>query len=156
MHAGFIENKIRIVKVIPESTKLLRRDVSDIHFQKDLKLTVYWKILEIGKGPSVIFSFRNKAIIRFDCFGKGDGHYHVYPDYNRIWFSEESALEQVHLTKAELKHSAQKYLDKYIENTDQAGHKQVRIDNSSFQTALNEMETMMIAFLNDIEELEGL
>src|SRR5262245_14455686 len=69
------------VRITPESFDLApgetRSDVEWIQVQPDVTLKVYWKILPIGKGPAVSLYVFEFQILRFDCFGARDGHFHL-------------------------------------------------------------------------------
>src|SRR6266852_5590791 len=56
----------------------IRRDVEWIRVQPDVSLKVYWKVLPIGKGPAISLYIFEFQILRFDCFGATDGHFHLF------------------------------------------------------------------------------
>jgi hypothetical protein len=62
---------------------------------------VYWKILPIGKGPAVSLYAFGFQILRFDCFGATDGHFHLFLGWpsptneDRIWLPEANARDPV-------------------------------------------------------------
>lgn len=133
--------------------KRVRNDVEIIPIQAGLKFEVYWKILKIGKGPALILKSRGKEVMKFDCFGKDKGHYHVAPHYNfRIFFPEEKAIDQIKRTSLELRNNAQKYI---ALQTDER-IKQIKIDKDKFDIAVQEAEEKMIYFLQTVPEFEEL
>jgi hypothetical protein len=86
-------------------------DLREIHICSDLSLLVYWKVLEIGKGPAVILKAFDKEVLKFDCFGGKSGHFHIAPNYEfRIYFCEQTIPEQINRTLAELKINGLSYL----------------------------------------------
>lgn len=133
--------------------KSVRNDVEIIPIQPGLKFEVYWKILKIGKGPALILKSRGKEVMKFDCFGKDKGHYHVAPHYNsRIFFPEEKAIDQIKRTSFELRRNAQKYLA--LQTNDRI--KQIEIDKDKFDVAVHKAEEKMTYFLQTVPEFEEL
>ena len=55
----------------------LRKDLLNIKVIEDVYFQVYWKVLEHGKGPAVILYVNRKEVLKFDCFGKDKGHFHI-------------------------------------------------------------------------------
>ena len=86
----------------------IRKDIVDIIIQDGVFLEVYWKILEIGKGPAVTLVVYDYEILRFDCFGKEKGHYHIMlreyenKSEQRIYFPEKTVEEQIDRTVFEI------------------------------------------------------
>src|SRR6266567_3505591 len=87
----------------------VRRDVKWIHVQPDVDLEVYWKVLPIGKGPAISLYAFGFQILKFDCFGATDGHFHLFLGWlsptkeDRIWLPEPSGTAQVERAIFELK-----------------------------------------------------
>lgn len=145
--------KVGLRKAKNGQKKSVRKDVEIIPIQADLKFEVYWKILKIGKGPALILKSRGKEIMKFDCFGKDDGHYHVAPHYNfRIFFPEEKAMDQIKRTGFELRRNAQKYLA--LQSDEKI--RQIKIDEKKFSAAIQKAEEKMIYFLETIPQFEEL
>lgn len=131
----------------------VRKDVEIIPIQPNLEFIVYWKVLRIGKGPALILKAHGKEVIKFDCFGRGDGHYHVAPNYpERIFFEEQTASAQIEWTLRELKENAQYYM----ENQTEEHIRTVKIDQEKLIQATDLAKTKMIYFLQVIPELEDL
>lgn len=132
---------------------LLRRDVEVLTIQPNVELIVYWKVLQIGRGPAVILQAYGKEILKFDCFGKGEGHYHTAPDYGkRIFFDEETVSAQINRTSIELKENAQSYLKRQEDSRIQ----NIELDQKKLVKAVHQAEKRMIHFHETISELKDL
>ncbi|WP_075351824.1 hypothetical protein [Algoriphagus marinus] len=95
----------------PKKTTVTHEDEVIFKIQDDVFFQVYWKSLPIGKGPAVILKAFGQEILKFDCFGKEKGHYHIAPNYDfRIYFVEETIEEQIQRTILELKINGLRYL----------------------------------------------
>lgn len=55
----------------------IRKDVINFEIEENIGLRVYWKTLEVAKGPSLIFYAYDYQILRFDTYINGQGHYHL-------------------------------------------------------------------------------
>jgi hypothetical protein len=131
----------------------IRKDVKIISIQPNLEFIVYWKVLKIGKGPALILKAHGKEVLKFDCFGRGDGHYHVAPNYaERIFFEEQTASAQIERTSKELKDKAQFYL----ENQKEEHIRTIKIDQEKLIHAIGLAKSQMIYFLESIPEMEDL
>jgi hypothetical protein len=136
-----------------DQQKAVRKDVEIIPVQPNLELVVYWKTLEIGKGPALILQAHGKEILKFDCFGKDDGHFHAAPEFQKkIFFEEETASGQIEHTVRELKEKAQFYLEKQGED-----HiRKVKINQENLCAAVVQAKKKMLNFLEDVPELKDL
>jgi hypothetical protein len=133
----------------------MRRDVEWIRVQPDVDLKVYWKVLPIGKGPAIsvyIFEFQ---ILRFDCFGARDGHFHLFLGWpsptseDRIWLSEPSATAQVERTMFELTKNVTYYLQRH--NDERVRH--LQLDSEVWSAACARARDRMLHFLSSVPEL---
>ena len=105
------------VRFTPEHLDLapgeIRRDVEWIRVQPDVNLKVYWHMVPIGKGigkgPAISLYAFGFQILKFDCFGARDGHFHLFLGWpsptseDRIWLPEPSGTAQVERAIFELK-----------------------------------------------------
>ncbi|MDP3919261.1 MAG: hypothetical protein Q8R76_00420 [Candidatus Omnitrophota bacterium] len=82
-------------------------------------LAVYRKDLAAGVGPGASLYVHDREILRFDCFGKGAGHYHSNISQNRrmtfgrdrrMFFSEPTVEEQIMRAAAELTENVHTHL----------------------------------------------
>ena len=123
--------------------RFARKNVHRIDIQEYVYFNVYWKVLQIGKGPAVTLNIYNNEILKFDCFGKNDGHYHISPKYNkRIYFEEETAFQQIEKTSSELRDNIKKYL---AINTDKEV-REITINQQKLDNAVDKMKDKMIHF----------
>jgi len=156
----------RLIKIILRPKKKnqlinppeLRKDVTNLKIQDDVYFQVYWKELAIGKGPAVILYIYNKEILKFDCFGKEKGHYHV--DFyklngskeDRIFFIENRASEQIERTVFELNTN----LNYYLQRNKDHRIRDVHIEQNNLEKALVLVKSKMIEFLRTKSELNGI
>ncbi len=68
------------VRRTPRPTLDTARDDRIVVPQAGLELHVYWSdVPGVGAGPSASLFVAREEVIRFDCFGGGDGHMHLNP-----------------------------------------------------------------------------
>lgn len=153
----------RILRLFKKKNHLLnppklRKDVLNIKVQEDVYFQVYWKVLEIGKGPAVILYIFSREVLKFDCFGKAKGHFHVAgyklngSTGKRIYFKEESAYEQIEWTVHELKTNHSHYLQKNKNKR----IRELHIDQKDLESAIVSVRSKMIEFIENIPELAGI
>ncbi|MEQ9289718.1 MAG: hypothetical protein RIG77_22510 [Cyclobacteriaceae bacterium] len=130
---------------------VIRRDVTTINVDSNFQLLVYWKVLPIGKGPAIILKVLNKEFMKFDCFGKDKGHYHISPKYNfRIFFIENTRKSQIKRSINELKTNTQNYLKHHPDQR----FNQLVLSTSAFYDSLDRAEQQLIAFVETIVEFQ--
>ena len=90
----------------------LRKDVVKIDIQENAYVLVYHKFLDIGSGSSIGLYLYNTEYLKFDCFGLLKGHYHVFnkKTNDRIYFTEQTAKEQIDKSTSELSENITMYL----------------------------------------------
>lgn len=132
-----------------------RHDVEWIHVQPDVDLEVYWKVLPIGKGPAVSLYAFGFQILKFDCFGATDGHFHLFLGWpsptteDRIWLQEPSAPAQVERAIFELKRNAPYYLQRH--NDERV--RRLELEPAPWFTACTQARDKMLYFLQTVPEL---
>lgn|GEM_PF-3125617 len=95
-------------------------DVKLIPIQPDSYLAVYYKRYDTGVGPGVSLYIHENEILRFDCFGKGRGHYHslpclsALPGDEQIGFATETVKSQVSETVEEITGNHAAHLGKHF------------------------------------------
>lgn len=100
-----------------------RRDVVRYQIVQNAELVVYWKVLEIGRGPAAALYVFEQEVLRFDCFGE-NGHFHARLDeaekgnIDRRFFNERTVPEQIERSSEELTRNLRSYM---------AGSKEPRI-----------------------------
>ena len=77
-------------------------------------MLVFHKALSIGFGPAVSIYIDEHEFMKFDCFGKSKGHYHIYDikKNQTIYFSEISVHDQIHRTGLEITQNLKNYISK--------------------------------------------
>lgn len=124
----------------PVTSQIKRNDLKTFQIEENLNLLVYWKSLEIGIGPAVILQAFDLEILKFDCFGKDKGHYHIAPHYDfRIYFIEETVPDQIKRTINELRLNGFRYL----KNQKDPRFKSFTLDESNYSLKLDQVEKML-------------
>jgi hypothetical protein len=107
---GKILRKLGWIKPKPQP-QVTHEDEVIFKIQENVIFQVYWKSFQVGTGPAVILKAFGQEILKFDCFGKEKGHYHIAPNYEfRIYFVEETVSEQIQRTIKELEINGLRYL----------------------------------------------
>jgi hypothetical protein len=133
------------------SNPVKRMDLNEIPISEHLSFLVYWKVLKVGKGPAVILKAFDKEILKFDCFGERDGHFHIAPNYNfRIYFWERSVEHQIDRTVTELKINGLKYLGLQKEPNIRA----LKPSLAQYHFALDSVEKLLIHFHQTVKEIQ--
>ena len=89
----------------------VRHDVEILEVDGGIEFVVYWKALDIGIGPALVVQTADVELMKFDCFGGTDGHFHVAPAYRiRLAFVEDTVDEQISRTGRELRRNLGRYL----------------------------------------------
>ena len=133
----------------------IRRDVEWIHVQPDVDLEVYWKVLPIGKGPAISLYAFGFQILKFDCFGATDGHFHLFLGWpsptseDRIWLPEPNATAQVERAIFELRRNAPYYLQRHADERVRRLH----LEPATWSTACARARDKMLNFLCSVPEL---
>lgn len=146
-------NKFLLSILKKKKKPTIRKDVCRIDVQEDVYFNVYWKILKIGKGPAVTLNIYNKEILKFDCFGKCNGHFHISPEHNkRIFFSEQTAKDQIERTSFELTNN----LNIYLGMNEEKKVREISIDCLKLKLAVERVEEKMTHFLETVTEIQGI
>jgi len=122
----------------------LRKDVVKIDIQENAYVLVYHKFLDIGSGSSIGLYLYNTEYLKFDCFGLHKGHYHIFNKKNddRIYFTEQTAKEQIDKSISELSDNITKYLA-------MSPNKKIRdfvFDNNLLKSKLAEAKRLLIEY----------
>ena len=135
-----------------------RKNVVRYEIQDGVWLEVYWKVLEIGRGPGVSFYAFGEEVLRFDCFGENRGHFHVnlkQPSkidgaQNRLYFYEKSVENQINRTAFEL---AQNLLY-YLQRNRHSKIRNLRLDTEKLKTVILKTSDQMLRYSSTISELK--
>ncbi|WP_290480459.1 MULTISPECIES: hypothetical protein [unclassified Hyphomonas] len=132
-----------------------RRDLKIFSISPDAELHVFWKVLPIGRGPAFSLFIHEDEVLRFDCFGEDEGHYHAHFErgwsaaQTRLYFFEASESEQIDRVEFELLNN----LDYYLQRHPWARIRAVRLDRGQLETACAAAGEQARAFLRSIPEL---
>lgn len=141
----FIHNKDR-----KKRSSKIRESVKTLTVQQGLELDSYWKDMgEIGHGPALAVYVLGIMVLKFDCFGLGKGHYHVYhtkaitESGKRIFFSEGTPEAQIKITRTEILNNLAKLLDSsHFERV-----KRFEVDQAKLIPVLNQIESQLLDLL---------
>jgi hypothetical protein len=94
------------------------RDPAFVTANRQLVFETYWKDVEAGRGPALIVWLDYRKILKFDCFGKERGHYHVAlpawarrsVEFDRIFLPEDTVEAQIERVVFELRQNLRYYL----------------------------------------------
>ena len=135
-----------------------RRDVKIHVIRPDVELHVFWKVLPIGRGPAFSLFVHDEEVLKFDCFGKGRGHFHACFEHgsssaeSRIHFFEPSAAQQIARVEFELLHN----LDYYLQRHPWRRIRATQINPERLKTALSVATREAHMFLRSVPELDRL
>jgi hypothetical protein len=89
---------------------MIRKDPFKIDIQDNLYFLVFHKSIDCGFGPSVSLYINGYEFLKFDCFGRNKGHFHIYGKKSEtIFFTENTSLEQINKTSYELTNNIKFY-----------------------------------------------
>lgn len=118
---GFARRKI--TSSLNLDTGPFNRPIDDLELvpiQTDSYLAVYFKRYGTDVGPGVSMYIFENEVLRFDCFGKGRGHYHSlpclspYPSRERIDMEADTIEGQIDQTAGEISRNYSAHLAKHF------------------------------------------
>ncbi len=121
-----------------------------------IRLDVYWKILNLGKGPSLILNIFGEEVLRFDFFGEGAGHYHVtVPEFKAsakslLFLPEKTVSAQIDRAIFELTHN----LDWYLHRHPLGKIRNLSVNKTKLQHVAAQAQAQLLAYIGKAEELE--
>jgi len=135
-----------------------RNRVARYEVQPDVYVDVYWKAIRKWRGPGLSLFVYGDEILRFDCFGQGDGHYHV--DYhapwatvnNKIFLSESTVEGQIERTLHELETN----LGFYLQRNRKRKIRNIKIDADRLESVSEKIRESMNHLLDSVPELQVL
>lgn len=135
-----------------------RNHVVRYEVQPDVHIDVFWKALPKWRGPGLSLFIYGDEVLRFDCFGKGDGHYHVdfYAPWatknNKLFFTEPTVEGQIDRTLYELKTN----LNYYLQRNPESKIRNITIDSDKLDNICEKIRESMNNLLMTIPELQEL
>ena len=136
----------------------LRRDAVAFDGGPEIRGAVCWKSLATGKGPCASLFVLDEEVLRFDCFGPGDGHYHVAvtapgPEpRRRLYLHEATVDEQIERTVHELTRN----LPAYLRYHPRAEVRRCKVDAARMEQLAAEIRERMLHLLDTVPELADL
>jgi hypothetical protein len=133
-----------------------RRDLQRIPMGDDARLEVFWKDLEIGRGPAVSVFVCDEEILRIDCFGPGSGHMHAAfflpaEGEDRLFLPEPTIREQIRRAEFEIARN----LEYYRCRVSNPAIRDLTLDADRIADAAAEAGRVMTAFIDEVPELSG-
>lgn len=131
------------------SFRKVRQALYRIPLTENAFIDIFWKRLPIGIGPAASVVIYDHEILRFDCFGAGEGHLHASfflpaaVQETRLFFSESSIDQQIERAVFDLTHNLYYY-------TQRSPYNDVRtfwMDKAHLQVAGEQMQTKMQAYI---------
>lgn len=131
----------------------IRNDV--IHFEIDEKvgLEVYWKNLQVAKGPSLIFHAFGYEILRFDTYINGQAHCHIQlveckkKCKSRLLLPEKTVEEQIDRAIFELENNLYYWLQRHPDRQIQS----LQIDQNRLKIGTEKAKEKMLEFAEKLK-----
>lgn len=124
-----------------------RRDLTVFPVQEHVEVRVYWASRYNGTGPAMNVSVFDEEVLRFDCFGEIDGHYHVKTGreetvkFTRLRFREQTIDEQIARSLFEVRSHLPYHLERHKDRRIRA----VKVDQARLESVLQSIEKKMAA-----------
>jgi hypothetical protein len=130
------------------SDKLIRKTRKDIvilPLGQNANLEVYWREDNLGIGPAASVYIYNREVLRFDCFGEEEGHFHISTPYkgsissDRIYYTEKNVEDQIDRTFFEIKTN----IFSYVKMHPSKRIRKVYLDKNALENSAVEMKKIM-------------
>jgi hypothetical protein len=123
---------------------MIRKDIYKIDIQDNLHFLVFHKTNNGGFGAAVSLYINEYEYLKFDCFGKKKGHYHIYDGITNdtIYFTEKTSIEQIMRTCYELINNINVFLIK----SNREDIKNIKINMESFITKIEIVRNKMLEY----------
>ena len=123
----------------------VRKDSYKIYVQENVYLLIFHKNVDIlGKGVAVSLYIHNIEFLKFDCLGNKEGHYHIYNNNNRIFFSENTVEDQINKTVYELSNN----IHVYLSSCKNIQLKEFKLNIELLKNKMDEMKNKMMEYEN--------
>lgn len=127
-----------------------RKDCNVIETQDGVEVHVFWKQVSTGSGPSSSVYVLGHELIKFDCFGEPDGHYHIAlpsragSTCNKLRFDVVTVEQQIDRAVFELANNLVYYCERCV----QPAVRDFRIDQSIIARAAPDVKTALFEALD--------
>jgi hypothetical protein len=131
----------------------IRKDVVDFQIDENVGLEVYWKVLNVAEGPSVIFHALGYEILRFDTYINGQGHCHIQlieckpKCKERLFLPETTVEEQIERAIFELEKNLYYWLQRHPDRQIQL----LKIDQTRLKIATEKAREKMLEYAEKIK-----
>lgn len=150
-------------RVVPDDVRYAvkypdRQDVRRLAINDQAELHVFWKVLSRGCGPAFSLFVCGDEVLRLDCFGDGEGHYHTQfycpdtPKRTRLHFFETTASAQVERAMFEITHN----LDYYLQRHPRKCVRKTQMVPEVLQSVCRQGEMIAKGYLANVPELAEL
>ncbi|MGB3509301.1 MAG: hypothetical protein WBA93_08675 [Microcoleaceae cyanobacterium] len=132
----------------------IRNDVVDFEIAENVGLEVYWKIVKVAEGPSVIFHALGYEILRFDTYIGGQAHCHIQliecqqKSKSRLFLPEKTVEEQIERAIFELEKNLYYWLQRHPDRQ----IRMLKIDQTRLKIATEKARGKMLEFAEKIKE----
>lgn len=131
----------------------IRKDVVDFEIGDNVGLEVYWKVLNVAEGPSLIFHALGYEILRFDTDINGQGHCHVQliecqpKCKERLFLPETTVEEQIERAIFELEKNLYYWLQRHPDRQIRL----LKIDQTRLKIATEKARDKMLEYAEKIK-----
>ena len=125
-----------------------------VPIQDHAYLAVYWKAVDLGRGPGASLYVHENEVLRFDCFGEGTGHYHMNVNQtahfrgrgvDRMVFRERTVQEQIERSYFELTVNSRYFLKRNRSRR----IRRFELDSEKLRAAAEQMKAKMTEYGGD-------
>ncbi len=130
-----------------------RRDRVRLHVQDDVFVDVYWKDVELGKGPSISVFVLGEEMMKFDCFGKDRGHFHIAfftpgaSNVSRMYMPEPTIEDQIERAVFEIR----KNINYYLQRNSKRRIRKCVIDAKKLSAVCEKAKSKMYEFIETVD-----
>ncbi|MTJ54230.1 hypothetical protein FJR38_17025 [Anabaena sp. UHCC 0253] len=131
----------------------IRKDVVDFEIGDNVGLEVYWKVLNVAEGPSVIFHALGYEILRFDTYINGQWHCHIQliecqpKCKERLFLPETTVEEQIERAIFELEKNLYYWLQRHPDRQIRL----LKIDQTRLKIATEKAREKMLEYAEKIK-----
>ena len=125
-----------------------RKDIVILPLGNNANLEVYWREDKLGIGPAASVYIYNREVLRFDCFGEEEGHFHISTPYkgsiasDRIYYTEKNVEDQIDRTFFEIKTNIFSYINMHPSKRIRG----IQLDKKNLENSAIEMKKIMLDY----------